>query len=107
MFYYLRFLLYNRYPQPHYKLLGADTLVDEMPVYQQGKVYRLRLVGSMDDITTWPEFIVMRTTSRVEQQTTLIEVFMVLLSEYEQFVKSLQRWELNYSTIKSPICSVE
>ena len=93
--YCLRFQLYNRYPQPHYQLLSADTLIDEEPHYKQGKVYRLRLIGSSDDITTWPEFIVVKTSSQPQQQTTLVEVFVVLLSEYEQFVEPFQLWELN------------
>ena len=91
MAYLLRFLLYNRWPQPHYSPLRADTLVDETPRYEQGRVYRIRLAGSTDDKATWPEFIVIKITS----QATLVEVYLVLLSEYEQFVEPFQEWELN------------
>lgn len=91
MTYSLRFLFYNRWPQPHYKPLGIDTLVDEQPHYEQGKVYRLRLVGSTDEVATWPEFVVIR----IDSQATLVQVFIVLLSECEQFVEPFQEWELN------------
>ena len=89
--YALRFMLYNRWPQPHYKPLGIDTPVDEATIYEQGKVYCLRMAGSTDDKTTWPEFVVIRISS----QATLVEVFVVLLSEYEQFVEPFGEWELN------------
>ena len=95
MKYTLRFLLYNRHPQPHYQPLGADMLVDEEPRYEPSKVYQLQLVGSTDDSSTWPEFVVIRTISQVQQQTWLTEVFVVLLSEQEQFVEPFQSWELN------------
>ena len=94
--YCLRFLLYNRWPQPHYRPLGTDTPIDEQFQYQQGKVYRLRLAGSTDDKTTWPEFVVLKVTNQPQQQATLVEVFIVLLSEYKQFVEPFQTWELNW-----------
>ena len=95
MNYTLRLMLYNRWPQPHYKPLGSDTLVDEDPPYEQGKVYRLRLAVSTNEVATWPKFVVIKTVVQPEQQTTLVEVFIVLLSEYEQFVEPFQAWELN------------
>ena len=66
MLHSLLFLLYNRYPQSHYQPLGVDTLVDEEPRYGQGNVYRLRLIESTDDLSTWPEFIVMKVTSQLQ-----------------------------------------
>ena len=93
--YSLRFLLYNRWPQPHYKPLGVDTPISEELQYEQGKVYRLRLAGSTDDKTTWPEFVVIKLVNQPQQQTKPMEVFIMLLSEYEQFVEPPQTWELN------------
>ena len=95
MTYFQRFLLYNRYPQPHYQPIGSDTLLDRRPVYEPGKVYRLRLASSTDDLITWPEFVVIKLTSQVEHQGIVVAVFVVLLSDYEQFVAPFLPWELN------------
>ena len=47
---YLRFMVYNRCPQ--LKPLRAGTLVNEALTYEQGKVYRLRLIGSTVEVMT-------------------------------------------------------
>lgn len=101
--YYLRFMSYNRWPSPSYKPLGTDSRLNTLPTYEQGKVYRLRLVSSTDEVATWPEFVVVspprqrliNDPDHPGQSATLVEIFVVLLSKYELFVEPFQNWELN------------
>ena len=103
MTYYLRLMDYSRYPQPCYKRLGPDTCLTKLPDFKQGHTYRLRLAGLSDDESSWPEFVVVRPIqeqviadpARPGKAAVLVEVFVVLLSEYEQFVEPFQAWELN------------
>ena len=103
MTYYLRLMLYSRYPQPHYKPVWPDTSLPEQPDFGQERIHRLRLVASIDDESTWPQFVIVRPASesvinnpaQPGQAAILVEVYIVLLSEQEQFLEPFQMWELN------------
>ena len=102
MRYYLRLMNWCRWPQPTYRPLGPSTPLTSYPTFQQGWVYRFPLAGQVQAQFSWPEYIIIHPLRRrliedpnqPNQVATLVEVFMVLHSEYEEFVEPIDDWEL-------------